>query len=176
MFRIGAEPLERVRDRLREGGARPTLILSPAFETLARQGLLSSEEQSALARVEPLAEVMFLMMLADGSLHPAEREVLRGAVRTLSADAIRSGTFEVMLESFAESLREVGRDGRLDEILSVLSEDEVAAECALVLAAAIAFADGDVSDEENALINDLADRLGIEESRANVLLDELSSG
>jgi tellurite resistance protein len=149
------------------------MVLSTAYETLARAGMLAPEEQVALARVEPLAEVMFLMMAADGTVADAEREVLRGAVRSLSDDGVRAGTVKVMLEKFQHELDEVGREARLEELCDTLRDDRPSAEGAFVLAAAIAFADGEVADSENDLINELATRLSIEEPRANELLDTL---
>jgi hypothetical protein len=51
----------------------------------------------------------------------------------------------------------------------------VRAEVAFVLAAAIAFADNAIADEENDTLNMIAEGLGIEESRANELLDGVES-
>jgi len=42
-----------------------------------------------------------------------------------------------------------------------------------VLAAAVAFADEVIEDQENELLNDLAEAMGMSEERANELLDEL---
>jgi tellurite resistance protein len=170
---IKTRTIERLRDDLRESGRRPSVVLSSAYETLTRAGLLSPEEQAALTRIEPLAEVMFLMMAADGTLAEDEREVLRGAVRGLSDDGIRTGTVNVMLERFEAELTRHGAEARLDELARDLHGDAASAEGAFILAAAVAFADGDVTDAEDALINDLAETFGIDEQRANQLLDRL---
>ena len=53
------------------------------------------------------------------------------------------------------------------------AEDKTRAEVAFVLAAAIAFADNAIADEENETLNALAEGLGIDESRANELLDDV---
>lgn len=42
---IRTATLERLRDRLRESGRRPSMVLSTAYETLARAGMLAPEEQ-----------------------------------------------------------------------------------------------------------------------------------
>jgi tellurite resistance protein len=170
---IKTRTIERLRDDLRESGRRPSVVLSSAYETLTRAGLLSPEEQAALTRIEPLAEVMFLMMAADGTLAEDEREVLRGAVRGLSDDGIRTGPVNVMLERFEAELTRHGAEARLDELARDLHGDAASAEGAFILAAAVAFADGDVTDAEDALINDLAETFGIDEQRANQLLDRL---
>jgi tellurite resistance protein len=44
-----------------------------------------------------------------------------------------------------------------------------------VLAAAVSFADGAIADEENELINYIADELGITDDRASALLDEVEA-
>jgi tellurite resistance protein len=57
------------------------------------------------------------------------------------------------------------------EVIAQLAEDPARAEVAFVLAAAIAFADGAIADQENDTLNELADGLGIDEARATALLD-----
>ena len=43
-------------------------------------------------------------------------------------------------------------------------------------AAAIAFADDEIADEENDMLNAFADALGIDGDQANALLDEMEIG
>ena len=43
------------------------------------RGYLTPEEIGSINRVEPLAETMFLMMAADGTIADAERDAVRGA-------------------------------------------------------------------------------------------------
>ena len=135
--------------------------------------MLSPEESTALSRVDPLAETMFLMMSADGTIADAERDAVRGAIRGLSDNLLRSGTINVMLESYARRLKEQSREQRLQEIAEEIAEEPSEAESAFALAAAVALADGEVADEENAFINQLADWFGIDEARANAILDQL---
>ncbi|MCC6897461.1 MAG: TerB family tellurite resistance protein [Polyangiaceae bacterium] len=172
-MKIETVTITRLRDALLASGRRPTTVLSPAYETLTREGLLSNEETVALSRVEPLAETMFLMMSADGKIEEAERDVVRGAIRGLSDNLLRSGTINVMLETYQKRLDEQGRDARLHEIAEEISSEPSEAEGAFALAAAVALADEDVADEENALINQLADWFGISEERAGEILDQL---
>jgi uncharacterized tellurite resistance protein B-like protein len=172
-MKIRTATVTRLRDAMLESGRRPSAVVSPAYETLARAGLLSSEEAHALSRVEPLAEIMFLMMSADGKVEDEERDAVRGAIRGLSNDALRSGTINVMFESFLERLGEQGRDRRLHEIAEELADHPADAESAFALAAAIALADDDVAEEENTFINQLAEWLQISGSRASELLDQL---
>lgn len=150
-------------------------MVSSAYETLTRAGLLSTEEVAALSRVEPLAELMYLMMAADGQVSEAERDAMRGAVRGLSNNILRTGTINVMLENFEQRSADQGRDERLRELAEEICEHESDAEAAFALAAAIALADDAVADEEDAFINQLATWLGISPSRADELLDQLEA-
>ena len=56
----------------------------------------------------------------------------------------------------------------MSEVVASLREDPVRAEIAFVLAAAVAFADSAIADEENDTLNSLAEGLGIDEARANL--------
>jgi len=149
------------------------MVLSSAYEALARAGMLTPEESGALDRVDPLAETMFLMMAADGTVSEVERDAVRGAIRGLTDNLLRSGTIDVMLEGYAKRLAEQGRDARLHEIAEQLSEEPSEAEGAFALAAAIALADDEIDDAENELVNQLAEWFGIAPSRAEEILDQL---
>jgi len=158
---------------LLQSGRRPSLILSPAYETLARSGLLSPEETAAIERIDPIAETMYLMMTADGSVAVEEQDALRGAIRGLANNLIRTGTLSVMLQEFEARLKQSGRDARLQEIAEALSETPHEAETAFTLAAAVALADDTVHEGENEFINRLAEWFGIAPSRSEAILDEL---
>lgn len=172
-MKIETATIRRLRDALLASGRRPSMVLSPAYETLAREGMLSPEETTALNRADPLAETMFLMMSADGKIADAEKDVVRGALRGLSDNLLRSGTINVMLENYAKRLAEQGRDERLREIAEEIAAEPAEAEGAFALAAAVALADEEVADEENELINQLAEWFGISEGRAGEILDQL---
>lgn len=172
-MKIETATIRRLRDALLQSGRRPSMVMSPAYETLTREGLLSPEEMAALNRVDPLAETMFLMMAADGVVADVERDAVRGAIRGLTDNLLRSGTINVMLENFQKQLDEQGRDARLQEIAEALTEDPSEAEGAFALAAAVALADDEVAEEENTLINQLAEWFGLAEERANEILDQL---
>jgi tellurite resistance protein len=172
-MKIETTTIRRLRDALIQSGRRPSVVLSPAYETLTRQGMLSPEETTALNRVDPLAETMFLMMSADGVVSEIERDAVRGAIRGLSDNILRSGTINVMLENYQKRLEEQGKDERLREIADEIAEEPSEAEGAFALAAAIALADDEVADEENALINQLAEWFGISDERASQILDQL---
>lgn len=172
-MKIKTVTIERLRDALLQSGRRPSVVLSSAYETLTREGLLSPEEAGALNRVDPLAEAMFLMMSADGEVADAERDAVRGAIRGLTDDLLRSGTINVMLENYEKRLKEQGRDARLREIASEIAEETSEAEGAFALSAAVALADDRVTDEENEFINQLAEWFGISPQRSSQILDQL---
>jgi tellurite resistance protein len=111
------------------------------------------------------------MTSADGDVSNDEREVLRGALRALSSDTIRSVQIESLLDTAAKNVADHGREARLAEVVGQLHDDPARAEVAFVLAAAIAFADNAIADEENDTLNSLAEGLGIDENRATELLD-----
>jgi uncharacterized tellurite resistance protein B-like protein len=173
VMKIETATIQRLSDSLLQSGRRPSGVLSSAYQTLTRENLLSDEEMAALTRVDPLAETMFLMMSADGLLAEEERDAIRGAIRGLTNDVLHSGTIQVMLETFERRLKEQGREQRLQHIASAISDEPTDAEGAFALAAAVALADESVADEENELINQLAERFGISPERADQLLDQL---
>jgi hypothetical protein len=61
------------------------------------------------------------------------------------------------------------------DVVAELHEDPARSEVAFVLAAAIAFADSAIADEENETLNAFAEGLGIGETRANELLDNVEA-
>lgn len=172
-MKIETVTIERLRDVLLQSGRRPSTVMSSAYETLTREGLLSPEEALALNRVDPLGEAMFLMMSADGKVADEERDAVRGAIRGLTDNLLRTGTINVMLENYAQRLAEQGRDARLQEIASDIAEETSEAEGAFALAAAVALADDEVTEEENEFINQLAEWFGIVPARAAEILDQL---
>ncbi len=175
MIKIRQATIARLRDRLKDGGTRPSLVVTSAGELLARCGLLPIEEAAALNVFEPVIEAMFLMMVADGELADDERSVIRGAVRELGEGYVRSATLDVLLDNYTRLLLENGVDARLDDVARRLRDDPARAESAFVMAAAVAYADHKVEDPENVLLNRLADAVGISDARANELLDELEN-
>jgi tellurite resistance protein len=174
-MKIQTVTIERLRDALLQSGRRPSVVLSSAYETLTREGLLSPEEANALNRVDPLGEAMYLMMSADGHVAEQERDAVRGAIRGLTDNILRTGTINVMLENYEKRLAEQGRDARLQEIASDIAEETGEAEGAFALSAAIALADDEITEEENAFINQLAEWFGIDSKRASEILDQLEA-
>lgn len=174
IMRIRTGTIERLRDALLESGRRGGGVLSSAYETLAREGLLHDEEAEALERVDPVAETMFLMMAADGTLTESEHEAIRGAIRGLTGEVLHGGTINFMLETYAGRLKAQGREARLKEIAHGLAREPSEAESAFALAAAVALADDQVADEEDHFIDELARWFGFSEEEADAILERLS--
>jgi tellurite resistance protein len=171
--KLKTRTIERLRDALLQSGRRPSFVVSSAYETLTREGLLTPEEVTALNRVDPFAETMFLMMAADGKLTNDEHDAVRGGIRGLTDDALHSGTIAVMIQNYQRRLDQDGRDERLRQIAETIAVEPSDAESAFALAAAVALADDDVAEEENAFINQLAGWFGITPERSSVILDQL---
>ncbi len=98
---------------------------------------------------------------------------MRGGIRGLTDDVLRTGTIAVMIENYQRRLQSEGRDERLRQIAEAISEEPSEAESAFALAAAIALADDDVAEEENSFINQLAGWFGISPERSAAILDQL---
>jgi tellurite resistance protein len=170
MIKLVPKTLERIRDHFREVG-QPASV---AFTHMKADDDPFAGDPDAKRRFEALFEAMFLMIAADGNITDEEREVLRGAVRGLTDSAVRTAHIDKLMERCKETAKE-GVNKRLAAISPTLKEDPALVEAAFSLAAAVAFADSDISDEENTLINDLAEALGLEGDRAEELLNELEN-
>jgi tellurite resistance protein len=171
MIWLSNSTIARLRDQLRERGQRPSVAL-PGGASLTPE---AAELVAVASEYGPICEAMYLMMSADGKITNDEREVLKGALRNLSGDSVRSVHIEGMLDEASKRVADQGRDARLRDVIASLHDDPARGEVAFVLAAAIAFADNAIADEENETLNLFAEGLGIDESRANELLDSVEA-
>jgi len=165
MFWLSTSTVVSLRDQLRAAGQKASVAV--------REGTAPSEADAELLMTEfaPLCEAMYLMMSADGEISTEEREVLSGAMRNLSNAALDGDLIEKMLEQATARGEAEGRKARMAAVIDSLAKDKARAEVAFVLAAAIAFADNAIADEENDTLDSFAEGLGIDESRADELLD-----
>jgi uncharacterized tellurite resistance protein B-like protein len=171
MIWLSNSTIARLRDQLRTRGQRPSIALTNAANLEPE----AAELAVVAAEYGPICEAMYLMMSADGSISKEERDVLKGALRNLSGDTVRSVHIEALLDRATRESAEQGRDARLHAVIEQLHEDPARSEVAFVLAAAIAFADSAIADEENETLNLLAEGLGIDEKRADELLDNVEA-
>jgi tellurite resistance protein len=172
MIWLSNSTVARLRDKLRAHGKRPSIAAPGDVTKLTPE---AAELMNVVAEYGPFCEAMYLMMSADGKVTGDERDVLKGALRNLSADGVRSVHIEALLDQAAKNVAEQGRDARLRDVIATLHEDPARAEVAFVLAAAIAFADNAIADEENETLSAFAEGLGIDEGRANELLDSVEA-
>jgi tellurite resistance protein len=171
MLWLSNNALAALRDKLRTRGKRP---VSDSPHSVASPEQLATLE--AAQALQPLCDAMYLMMSADGAVGDDEREVLRGALRNLSEDALLLSHIDAMIGRSEGFIAENGRENTLKEVAEAIGDDRARAEVAFVLAAAIAFADGVIADDENETINAFAEALGLSEEDANGLLDSLERG
>jgi tellurite resistance protein len=149
--------IEQLRDRLLERG--PVSVIPGAF---SRADLSAA---AAYDRIQPFAEAMFLVMSADAEIKETERNVLRGALRTLSEGGLGTAATDAMLLDLEELLARDGIDVRLDNVAAHLWPDPADRDLALALAAATAKADGVIDPAEKSAIFELASRLGVPAAR-----------
>jgi tellurite resistance protein len=167
VFKLPAGKIQQLRERLRTRGQRPSLIMHPSTQQV-------TEAVEVVEEYGAMCEAMYLMMAADHRVLNVEREVMRGALNILSHDRVRTVHVEAMIDAAARRHAEQGEEACLRRVVESLRCDPVRAELAVVLAAAVAAADECVTPEEQQLLDRLAAGLGLGESRARELIDELS--
>jgi DnaJ-domain-containing protein 1 len=150
---------ESLRDRLLHHG-RASIVPRPLGDGATAQALYE--------RLRPFAEAVFLVMVADAQIDLRETEVLRGTLRLLTAGELGGSALDAMLQEFATHLERDGRDLRLDRVASEIYGDQDV-ELAVSLVSAAALANGCVEPAEDAVIVELAERLGISKARLKVL-------
>jgi len=146
--------IERLRERLLRRGARAT-IPAPWSLTAA-----PPNAQAAYERILPYAEVIYLVIAADGVNSPAEQDALVGAIRYLSEGELGAQAAELMIAGFRSDLQREGIEQRLDDVASRVYGEREDRELALSLAAGVAAADGELDAREEQTIVGLAERLG----------------
>lgn len=130
----------------------------------ARAGDVSDEAKGAVI------EAMFLMAAVDGDVSEVEIRELARACRPLVGE-VSNGDVEGMLLSMHAQLAEEGWDRRAASVGKALVGGP-AAETAYSLAVRVALADDYVVGVESAAMDSLADALGIDLDRRNVILRE----
>lgn len=164
---IDTELVRRMRDQLMANG-RPSLAPPPPHA--ADPEALPPFEAASLARIAPLAELLFLMMSADGRLESREIATMRGAVRTLTDGMLGGATTDALVTRFEESLEREGLDARLEVVTGQLAADRDDAEVGVMLAASVALADESVGPDERALFDEVTASLGLGRKRIEELL------
>ena len=168
---IRSSTILRLRDALLESGARQGSVSSSAYRTLFSRKMLTKAENAAIERVAASAESMFLVIAADLQVTQSELIALRGAVRGLSSEVLSDDIVQLMMEQYADQLREDGLDQRLQAIAATLDATE--AQNVFSLAAAVALADGEFVAEENAVIEKMKRAYGLTDAQVSAIIGEL---
>jgi hypothetical protein len=166
-MRLDSATLTRLRDELRDRGARPSLpppagVSAPAAETC-------TDVLAIMERIAPICEVLYLLMVDHDA---RELEVLRGIVRALTDGKLKTLVLEGMLARFEAALAAHGREHRLAQVAGQLAADRQDAEAAFVLASVMAIADELPNEHERRMLSELREQLGISPARAQALLGE----
>ncbi len=171
MIRLPTAAVAALRDRLRERGTRPSISL-PISASVVAADVDALLEATLVEQYGPLCEAMYLLMAADGQITGSERDVIRGAMRELD-DRIRTRHVEAMLGAAADALVREGWHARLQAIGDAIGEDTARAEAAILLAAAVAYADGEIAPAENDVMASLMEVLGVDVARTHELVASL---
>jgi uncharacterized tellurite resistance protein B-like protein len=167
-MRLTSAHLAQLRDRLKARGERRSITWAVSANAVEMADTMRVVEEYG-----PICEAMYLVMQADGRVTNVERDVLRGALRELSNDRVRSTHIESMVDAAARKVAEEGMASRLASVVTRLHNDRARAEIVYVLAHALAAADAEISPSEQAVLDAFAEALGIDDETAARLLATL---
>jgi len=168
MARLTNDRLVALRDELQRRGQRRSMVFPSAAPDVVEAISIAEEYGS-------LCEAMFLVMAVERRMLNVQRSLLRGALDIISSGRVRTAHMEAMLDAAAKRLAEDGFEKRCQRVIESLAGDPVRAETTLVLAAAVAAADGKVTAVEQQLLDRFTKGLGIDPSRLGDVLNELTS-
>ena len=143
-------------------------MLKPTMSTI-------DEAKKALTtpKMEALIEAMYIAANADEDFGPKEREQFVSNVVGICNGAIKPDEVKGVLLKLKGKSKD-GREVRLKSIAGRLPS-KADKEHAFALACNMALADGVVLDEEKQFTDELAKALGIDDDRANAILEEVKS-
>ena len=162
--------MEELRDRLRDRGTSRRSMVVPSAEPAVLEAVEILDEFGAMC------EMLYLVMVADRKMLNVEREVCRGALDVVSGGRVRTRHMDAMLDASARNVAKYGEAECFARAVKALRGDPTLAEATVVLAAAVALADGTIVAEEQKLLAELALGLDMAEERAQQLLHDLASG
>src|SRR4051812_12782519 len=168
MTRLPTARLMQLRDELQRRGQRRSMLFPSAAPSVV-EAMSIADEYGALC------EVMFLVMMVERKMLNVQRSLLRGALDVISGGRVRTAHMEAMLDSASKRLAEDGLEKRCQRVVEALRDDPVRAETTLVLATAVAAADGKVTPEEQHILDRFIKELGVDPARLGDVLNELTS-
>lgn len=167
---IDTKAIRRLRDHL----------LSRTHGPDARVGSAAGDPQHAsrageavARRLEPFAETMYLVMIADGNPAPIERRAMAAAITVLADGQMSARAIESMLARFDANAQRAGAEARLAEIGSRLCADPDDRETAFSLGAVVALADDRVDLKENHALEWIRKYFGVSDRRVASILEAM---
>ena len=133
----------------------------------------ASQTEALTRRVDPFAETMYLVMIADGTPADEERRALIAAIDILTDGALGPAAIESMIVRFEETASGSGTEARLAQLGSRICADRDDRETAFSLGAVIALADEDVDVNENRALQWIRQYYGISERQAAEILGSI---
>jgi uncharacterized tellurite resistance protein B-like protein len=130
-------------------------------------------EAAVIRRLEPFAETMYLVMMADGEPAATERQALNAALAVLSDGQIRQAAIDSMLNGFQDRARNEGTEARLWQLGVHLSADRDDRETAFSLGAVMALADDQVDVRENQALRWVQEYFGLSDRRVSEILQSV---
>jgi tellurite resistance protein len=167
MTRFPTGRLTELRDELQRRGMRRSMVFPSAAPDVL-EAVAIVEEYGAVC------EAIFLVMMVERRMLNVQRQLLRGALDVISGGRVRTAHMEAMLDSASKRLVADGLEKRIRRVIDTLADDPVRAETTLVLATAVAAADGKVTEEEQSLLDGFARDLAVDPRRLTDVLRELT--
>lgn len=124
-----------------------------------------------LPRLEACVELMFWAAYADGRVDREERAVFERHVNRATAGELTPELIQVVLRGIEEAVRAADRAARVPRIAARLAEPRVQ-RAALALAAAVAMADGELTGDERAFLEQAGAAMGIGEAEVGRVIEE----
>jgi tellurite resistance protein len=168
MSRLSTARLVSLRDDLARRGQRRSMVFPTAAPNVV-EAVTMMEEYGALC------EAIFLVMAVERRMLNVQRQLLRGALDVISSGRVRSAHMEAMLDAAAQRLAEDGFEKRFHRVTDSLRDDPVRAETTIVLATAVAAANGNITEGQQGLLDRFARELDVDPGRLSGVLLELTS-
>lgn len=125
---------------------------------------ISADEQNALLRLLAILETGFLASAADGVVEPAEFNNLGANFASWLDQDISGEDLHEIINGFIGHLKEDGFEGRLEYLAETL--DKPSRRVAFDFAAMLSACDGDVSEEELGVLENIATAFGLSKREA----------
>jgi len=162
---IDTDAIRRLRDHL--------LAHEENRESAGADLAAESRKEALIRRVDPFAETMYLVMIADGTPADIERRALVAAIDILTSGNLTPADIESMIDRFDKNLSGSGTEARFAQLGSRICADRDDRETAFSLGAVIALADEEVDVSEKRSLKWIRQYYGISERQAAQILGSI---